>query len=621
MCLSLVAGCISISNAQVEPPKGAIYNMYRPGQKPQQTDETQLAAQYYRNQEYEKAAVLYEKLFNENPTYSNYTYYLYCLTQLNQMKEAEKLVKKQIRANPEKVRYLVDLGYVYMASGETVKANEQYEKAINSLPPDRNAIVELANAFQSKRETDYAIQTYIRGRELLENSYTFSLELGQIYDIAGRYEEMFNIYLDLLENDMSQIEAVENKLQLTLSDDPDDKKNELFRTILLRRVQKYPDQPFYAEMLLWFAIQQKDFETALTQVKALDRRYHEEGQRVFNLAQLSASNNNYDVAIEAYQYIITSKGASSTLYLKSRIELLGAEFLKLINSYNYSREYVLTLETDYTALLSELGRSTMTLPAIRNMAHLDAFYLDKSDQALQLLNEAILLPNLSRQQKAECKLELADILLFTGDPWEATLLYSQVEKDFKNDPMGHDAKFKNAKLCYYIGEFAWAKAQLDVLKAATSKLIANDAMELSLLISDNMDADSTFKALNLFARADLLTYMNKPDQALPVLDSINLNFPYHALADEVLYRKANIMINKGRFAQADSLLERLVNEYPADILADNAMYKMAQLNELNLNQPEKAMELYRRLLSEYPGSLFVTDARKRYRQLRGDEVN
>jgi tetratricopeptide (TPR) repeat protein len=606
---------------QVQPSKGAIYDMYRPGQKPPQIDDAQLAAQYYRDQEYDKAVVLYQKLYDANPNYINYTYYLYCLIQLGEMKDAEKLVRKQIKDNPDKTRYLVDLGYVYTASGETAKAKEIYDKTINSLPPEKNAIIELANAFQSKRETEYAIQTYLKGKDLLKNSYPFSMELGSIYELAGRYEEMFNEYLNLLDNDMSQVDLVENKLQMTLSDDPEGAKNDLFRTTLLKRIQKYPDNAIYPEMLLWFSIQQKDFETALVQARALDRRYNENGQRVYALAQMSASNDNYDVAIEGYNYIVNSKGVNNALYLNSRVELLDVIYLKLIHSYTQSHDDLIKLESQYDGLLNELGKSTMTLSSIRNLAHLEAFYLDKTDVALQLLNEAIDLPNISRTQRADCKLELADIQLFSGDPWEATLLYSQVEKEFKNDPIGHEAKFRNARLSYYICEFQWAKAQLDVLKAATSKLIANDAMELSLLISDNMDSDSTYKALSLFAEADLLIYRNKNDEALRVLDSIHLLYPYHALADDVLYRKADIMLKNGQFNTADSLLQQVVDLYHDDILADNALFKLAQLQETIFHDKEKAMELYKKLLTDYPGSLFVVEARKKYRELRGDAVN
>jgi len=262
----------------------------------------------------------------------------------------------------------------------------------------------------------------------------------------------------------------------------------------------------------------------------------------------------------------------------------------------------------------------MTLSLIRYLAHLHAFYLEKTPEAIGGLSNAIAMPNISKQQRAECKLELADILLFSGEPWEATLLYSQVEKDFKHDPIGHEAKFRNAKLTYYIGEFGWAKAQLDVLKAATSKLIANDAMALSLLISDNMDPDSTYKALSMFAKADLLMYRNKDDEALMVLDSVTLDYTYHPIADEVLFKKSEILLKNGRYDEADTLLSQVVEIFPYEILADNALFERAKLHDHYYNDPTMAMDLYQELLTSYPGSLFAVEARKRFRELRGDEL-
>jgi tetratricopeptide (TPR) repeat protein len=255
------------------------------------------------------------------------------------------------------------------------------------------------------------------------------------------------------------------------------------------------------------------------------------------------------------------------------------------------------------------------------MAHLQAFYLNKQQEAIALLEEAKQMKTLTPQERAGIKMELADILLFSGEPWEATLLYSQVEKEFKHEPVGHEAKFRNARLSYYIGEFQWAKAQLDVLKAATSKLIANDAMELSLLILDNMDEDSTYTVLGRYAKADFLVFQNKNEPAMVLLDSLQRSFPGHPLADEILFTKAQISLREGKFQDADTLLQELVSLYPWDILADNALMMRASLHEDKLNDPATAMELYQRLMTDYPGSLFVVEARKRFRELRGDVVN
>jgi tetratricopeptide (TPR) repeat protein len=256
-----------------------------------------------------------------------------------------------------------------------------------------------------------------------------------------------------------------------------------------------------------------------------------------------------------------------------------------------------------------------------DLAHLQAFYLNRLDESVLLLEEALAIPGAPENVKAEIKLELGDIYLFVGEVWEASLLYSQVEKAFKNDPIGHEAKLRNARLSYFIGEFEWARAQLNVLKAATSKLIANDAMELALLISDNMDPDSTYTGLSFYSRADLLQYRGQDSMALLTLDSISMLGLYHSLDDEVLYSKAGIYIRKKDFTGADTILAEIVRDYKYDILGDNALFKRAELQASALNDKEKAMELYQQLMLDYPGSLFTTEARKRYRQLRGDFNN
>jgi tetratricopeptide (TPR) repeat protein len=255
------------------------------------------------------------------------------------------------------------------------------------------------------------------------------------------------------------------------------------------------------------------------------------------------------------------------------------------------------------------------------MAHLQAFYLDKIESALALLNKAVEMPGVQPSMRADCKIELGDVLLFSGNVWDATLLYSQVDYDFKNEPLGAAAKFKNAKLSYYIGEFGWAKAQLDVLKAATSKLIANDAMDLSLLISDNIDMDSSYTALSYYSKADMLVYRNKTDEALATLDSVQMVALWHPLHDEVLFKKGEIMLKRGNFTEADSMFAKVVRMYPTDILADNALMKRAELYQYQYKDVAKAMELYEKLMFDYPGSLFVVEARKRYRELRGDVLN
>jgi len=587
----------------------------------QQNQENQkLAMQYYENREYEKALELFRDLYNQQPTHFSYTYYLYCLIALKDYTEAEKLIRSKLKNEPGAFRYEVDLGYLFLLMNKVDKANKQFEDIINKMAPGKAAVLEIANAFTSRQQFEYAIKTYLKGRELLRNTEPFHMELARTYELTGNYSGMIDAYLDMLEYDPSKLEFVQGRLQNTLSRDIDDKIGDALRAALLTRNQRNPDNRYYAEMLMWFSIQRQDFSFALIQARSLDMRFNEGGMMVFSIGNLSLANGEYSVAIDAFSYILNI-GPMHPYYTESLTGSLRAKYLSVTNAYSNPYKNLVSLKQEYISALDELGKNARTIYLMRDLAHLQAFYLDQLDEALDLLEFAVTIPGAPEKVKAEIKLELGDVYLFSGEVWEASLLYSQVEKVFKSEPIGHEAKFRNARLSYFIGEFDWAKAQLDVLKAATSKLIANDAMQLSLLIGDNLDPDSTYHGLSYFARADLLIYRGKDDLALITLDSIRMLGLYHPLDDNVLYRKAEISIRRQDYQAADSLLARIVSDYPYDILADNALFKRAELRAEAMNDTETAMQLYQQMMLNYPGSLFTTEARKRFRHLRGDFIN
>lgn len=588
--------------------------------QPQPSTDEQLAFQYLSNKEYDKAIVYYEKFFNRKDGLSYYDPYLLCLTKLGQFDKAEKMIKKVIKQRPANLNYLLDLGTLYIQNGNRSKGNSQYEQAIRQLQPDQKQIISLANSFVDLKEWDYAINVYERGRKLLQGFYPFYAEIADVYSKKGDVAGMVDQYLNLLEEYNDQIQTVQNGLQPSFGEDKDETKNELIKTQLLKRVQANPEKIVFTELLIWFFIQEKNFGAAFIQSKALDKRLREEGERIMNLGQLCVTNEDYENASKCFQYLI-EKGKENYYYVNARMELLNSLYKKVTAKFTYTQSDLLELEKNYLSTLEELGKYAGTAILIKNLAHLEAFYLNKTKEAAILLNEAIQLPGINEQTQAECKLELGDISLMTGEIWDASLLYSQVELDFKHEPIGNEAKFRNAKLSFYNGEFKWAQAQLDILKGATQKLIANDAMSLSLTISDNLKEEGDSLALSLFSKADLSAFRNQTDKAFGILDSILKKFPGTSLADDILFKKYQICLRSGRFTEAADNLEKLLKDYSFDILGDDALFKLAELNEFNLNAPEKAKQLYEELLTKYPGSLFTVEARKRFRKLRGDSVN
>lgn len=585
-----------------------------------QDDKTeQLAMQYYSQGEFEKALALYEKLFNRNPDELNYyQHYFDCLLSTKDFKTAEKLAKKQVRRNPQELQYRVDVGRVFKTADEPDKAKKEFEGVIAAMSPDQNQVINVARYFIDLGENDWAMKTYLRGRKLVGEVYGFNFELAELYNQKGDFESMIKEYLDVLDINNGYLQSVQNALQTSIGDDEGGKKNKLLKTQLLKKIQTSPANVTFSEMLIWQYIQEKDFESAFFQSKALEKRQQLQGAKILPLASLAAANQDYDIAIKCYQYII-DLGKNSQHYHTARMEMVNVLNTKITTNPAFTKSDLMKLKSTYCLTINELGKSPVTLPLIKGLAHLEAFYLDRADTAIDILNEAIEMPRADVKSIAECKLELADILLFTGEIWETTLLYSQVEKSFKEEPIGQDAKFRNARLSYYHGDFEWSRAQLDVLKSATSKLIANDALDLSLLISDNT-VDSNYIPLQLFARADLLLLQNKDSLSLLTLDSISKEYPTHSLDDEILYKKYQIAFKKTNFEKAATYLELIREKYSSDILGDDATYKLAELYHYQFKNLEKAKEYYQEVLTNYPGSLFVSEARKRFRKLRGDAL-
>lgn len=585
-----------------------------------QSSDEQMAQQYFASKEYDKAVVYYEKMYEKRPNDFIYTNYLKCLTELKEFKKAEKLIKKQLKQFPFRNDYLVDLGALYRASGDEKKGTQQYEEAINELPQDRTQVFQLANAFIDIQLWDYALKTYLKGRKYFGQEYSFNIEIAQVYYAKGDIVAMANEYLDVLERGENYLQQVQSGLQINYGPSADENRNAIIKGELLKRVQKSSDKTIFSELLIWMQLQEKDFEGAFLQVKALDKRKKEEGVRMMSLAQIASSNEQYDVAEKACQYVI-QLGKQNYYYRDAQIKLLDVAYQKVLSKNNFQIAEIVQLEKKFFSTLDELGKSYSTISLMKQLAHLQAFYLNKPQDAKNVLGEAIALPQANELAVAECKLDMADILLMEGNIWDASLMYSQVEKSFKHEPIGQEAKFRNAKLCYYNGEFAWAKAQLDVLKAATSKLIANDALDLSLLITDNTTIDTNTTPLLMYAHADLFAFQNKTERALELLDSINILFPNHELEDDVLWKKSQIMLKNQRFEETAKNLEKIISTFSEGILGDDAMFKLAELNEEKFNNVEKAKELYQEVLVKYPSSIYSVEARKRFRKLRGDNLN
>lgn len=575
--------------------------------------DSQLALQYFKDKEYDKAAPLYLKLYQQTQVRTYFSYYVFCLTESKNFEEAEKFIRREIRGDKDEAGNYVELGYVFKMQNKAKEADDAYLQAISMLKFDQNAYINLAGLFMSRREYDYAEKTYLDARKKFP--YGFQFELAWVYQQKGKYDLMINEYLSMLEINEAYLQSVQNRLQATVYNDTEGSLQEMLKKALLLRIQKKPDKVIFVEMLIWIYLQERDYDKALVQAKALDKRLEEGSKRVYDIGVQASESENYKAAADAFTYII-AKGKFDAYYMDAQSDFLSVMY-KQVTSVSFPEMTALTgLEKQLSDAITELGINKSTFPIVAKKASLLAFYMKRSEDARQLLDGLTSSNRISPQQIAEARIMLGDIYLFEKDIWEATLIYAQVEKDFPNDPIGHEAKFKKSRLAYYAGDFEWANAQLSVLKAATSKLIANDAFGMSLLIKDNLVDDSEGKALLILSRAEWLHYRKEDSLAIVTLDSIVKLFPSNVIVDDSYFLKARYLYGLGKYAEAFTAYEKVYTGFPYDILADDALYANAKLDLDILNRPETARDLFKQFIVNYPGSIFITDVRNLYRELR-----
>ncbi|MBK9722801.1 MAG: tetratricopeptide repeat protein [Saprospiraceae bacterium] len=581
------------------------------------SQDPRLAQQYYNDGEYEKAATLYQSMYQKNPNNDNFfNRYVDCLMALKQFSECEDIVRKEINRKPKEVQLYVTYGNLLIRRNDPDKAEKQFLDAVDKLTADVSIIHRLANAFIQITRYDLAIKTYEKGEKLMKSQTFFTYNLADLYRRKGDLETMMKYFLDGLENQSVQVQGIQNLLIAYLT--PEQYK--ILQAQIYQRLDKNPESIPFAELLMWSLVQVKEYGNAFRQAKALDRKLNENGNRIFNLAMAAAADNDLHTAIDALNYI-REKGVSGSFYHEACRQVLALRRQLIIERNDYKQADLVALETDYQKYKDEFGKNYLSAPLVIEYAELEARYLNNLDKAINLLLELVKSNFVEPHTKAKAKLDLGDYYLITGERWEATLLYSQVDKDFKEDELGELARFKNARLSYFAGDFQWAQEQFDILKRATSRLISNDAIDLSVFIQDNLNQDTTGESLSMYSQAELKVFQNQYDSALYKLNQIPFTDPeIKFLEDDVWFLEAKIYNHKKQTEAAIKKYELILEKHKEEIRADNALYELAQIYDYQLNNKEKAKELYEKLFMEFSNSVLAVEARKRFRILRGDKL-
>jgi tetratricopeptide (TPR) repeat protein len=586
----------------------------------QTASDLQLAQYYYNNSELDKAVGYFEKVYAQDQSKAIFLPYYECLLAQKDFKTAEKLLRKQIGLNKQDYEVRLMAGQFYEEQNDPTKAKKIFEELLGDIGPNPGQAISIYQAFSAKGKFDYAKRALDTGQKMAPN-YPFNFQYADYYAMVGDKRAMLAAYLDYLAQQPGILDpiqqAIGSRMDLTTATGPDFL---LAKEVLLQRVQQANAPLVFHQMLIWLFVQSRDFSGATAQVIALDKRTKSDGREVLELGQICVENAVFDQANKCFQYVI-DLGPEQPNFYEAQLSLLNARFIQVTQFRNFNAEEIKLCITDFEQALMRLGKSRVTFQVSLQLAEIRAFYGQQVNIAIDELQQIIRMAGLTDIQRAQAKMLLADVQVLGGDIWEASLIYMQIDNDFKFETIGAEAKFKNAKIFYYDGEFEFAQSQLDVLKEGTSRFISNDAIQLSVFITDNYGLDSNYQVMLWFANADRMIAQQKLDSAFVLFDSIQTAFPYHALADEILYRKGQAMEQRGEWQRALGYYEDLLKLHSKDILADDALFRMAEINELRLLDKATAEALYKRLLMEYKASLFGAEARKRIRLLRGDALS
>lgn len=576
------------------------------------TQNSELALSYFKNGEYEKAILIYEPLLNKEPFQR--IYFKNLLTSYQQTEEfilANDVIKSQMDRFPNQVSLNIELGYNYELQGLEVKAKLYYDIALQYIEQNPKFVFAICQVFKQNYLLDYALKGYQIAKSK-DPKLNTEISEAQIYGEKSDLKNMFSSYLNLIEKDEKYYPSIQRYIATYITEDPQNETNILFKKLLLKRAQNNPNDSWNI-LLSWLYMQQKEYSKSLIQEKSLYKRNKGSLDRIIEVGIVSFENEDLETSHEAFIFILNNT-KDPDIILQAQIYLLQIDLDLATN-----KKELAEIDKKFKTLFENYGKSSATINLQIAYADFLAFSYDEPEKAIHLLNETIPLAN-SKFQKGKIQIKLADILVYTNQFNQALILYSQVQTQLKNSTLAQNARFKVAQTSYYKGDFKWAQTQLKVLKSSTSQLIANDALDLSLLITNNIEHDSISDALKNYAAAELLAYQNNTNKAIDTLSVLLIKFKGQPIEDEALFKQAELYTKDQNYSNAEANYLKIIEIDALGVMVDDSYYMLAELYSVHLNNSEKAKEMYQKIIFEYPSSIYLVEARKKFRVLRGDKI-
>ncbi|HRP89185.1 MAG TPA: tetratricopeptide repeat protein [Edaphocola sp.] len=567
--------------------------------------------------DFRKALPIWQSLYNNASFDKNYyNNYLKTLLELKSYDTAIALTDYMMKIKKEDLSILVDKAHVQELKGDKKQANKTLEEAIELINGYEGQLTGFTAALRFYNKPEFELKAYEAFQKKLGNPYAFAYEAALLYHQQGDTEKAFEILIDLLQVQPYALENTKQSLELIL--DQNAKYLKTAEKVLNKKLKQEPTNYTFRELFTWLQSKNGNKTDQIKEIEKLDEMQNQGGRLLYNLAVEHFQNQETETALQALTLILKRpidnpvRPAAMQLYLRIQKDKIGKVFPVIPSQ-------VTQLLQEYKNYFKDYPKNNDAAQVV-DYADVLARYADQPQAAYDTLALLISSPYLNPQIAGYAKLSMGDYQVLLGNVWQAALLYSQVDKAFKEDRLGEEARFRNAKLAYYRGDFEFAQGQLSVLKAATTQFIANDALYLSVFITENTPEDKNFEVLKGFSKADLLLFQHKYQIADGLLDSLANAFPEDELQDDILMQRAKIAMKMQDYSKAVNYLTNIQEKYGDDVLADDATMQLADIYEHQFKDKTKAKAEYEKIILNFPGSSFVQEARTKYNALGGQGI-
>ncbi len=590
-------------------------------QSPLDQNQFMLAESYEQRGDFAKAVEIIETLNKKDPANIQYFNKLNSLyLQLKKYDESAALINSRINITPQDISLYGLLGSTYYTAGDRTKAYQVWDDTAEKFKTNPMTLRIISNYAIEKRDFEKAIEYLNRGKEISKDPFLYSYDLGELYQITMRYREAAGEYCDLIKANPSQYQQIESKI-LSYSNKP----NALDETIEVVEKHKSDDISF-SYLLARLYIEKKNYDEAFDLYKEIDKRQNTKGADLFSFGDYVYRDGEYRTASEVFKFLIDNYSDQQNIPL-AKLGYAKTQEALFIQKYNAAnpewKTFFIPAKVEeneiepvinaYQEIVKVYQHSEVAIEANLRMGILYAYFINDLDVAQNYF--AIIAYDYPMSKYASLSfVELGNIKMLQAKLDDAEKLFQSVLKlPRANVEDKSHANYQLARIFSFKNDFESARKYLMSVMGNLKDNIANDAIELSILLNTAKNDSSN---LSLYCSAEFLAEQKRFSEAKDLYLQLSQNpqaFVFHSIAK---LRAAEMLIATDAFSAAIADLSLIVEEAEKNIYADKALYLQGQIYQYGLKDTIKAVESYESLLAKFPKSLFLDEARQNIIELK-----